>query len=89
VQQALDDQGVEYEIVKAPAIRGRRTRVISLTGQQLLPVIEFGDGTAYREDSTEMAARIRAGTLFDPDVRTPAHDHDHEHGHDHDHPHQH
>jgi glutathione S-transferase len=66
VQQALDEQGIPYEIVKAPAIRGRRARVIELTGQQLLPVIELADGTAYREDSAEMVARIRAGQLFDP-----------------------
>jgi hypothetical protein len=26
-------------------------------------VIEFEDGTAYREESKEMAARIRAGKL--------------------------
>jgi hypothetical protein len=64
VQQALDEQGVAYEVVKEWGFpRGRRTRVRELTGQVMLPVIEFEDGTAYRDESAEMAARIRAGEL--------------------------
>jgi hypothetical protein len=31
----------------------------------LLPVIEFDDGTTYRAESADMAARVRAGQLFD------------------------
>jgi hypothetical protein len=34
-------------------------------------VIEFEDGTVYREESAEMAARIRAGKLLEAD-RPPA-----------------
>lgn len=65
VQKALDEAGVEYEIVKEPTLpRGRRKDVERLTGQFMLPVIEFEDGTAYREQSEDMAARIRAGKLF-------------------------
>lgn len=65
VQRALDEQGVDYEVVKAPLLpRSRRTRVRELTGQQMLPVIEFEDGSAYRAESDEMAARVRAGGLF-------------------------
>jgi glutathione S-transferase len=65
VQRALDEQRVEYEIVKHGFARGPRHRVQELSGQRLLPVIEFEDGSPYRADSAEMAARVRAGTLFD------------------------
>jgi glutaredoxin len=65
VQKALDESGVEYEVVKAPLPRGRREEVKRLSGQAALPVIEFEDGTAYREQSKEMAARIREGKLFE------------------------
>ena len=65
VQKALDDQGIDYELVKAPHRRGKRTRVMELTGQNKLPVIELEDGTAYREDSKQMEERIRAGRLQD------------------------
>ncbi len=65
VQHALDDAGIEYEIVGEPYRRGRRTEIQRLTGQQHLPVIEFDDGTVYREESDAMAATIRAGKLFE------------------------
>lgn len=65
VQRALDEQGVDYEIVKAPLYpRGRRSEIREKTGQVLLPVIEFEDGTTYRAESDDMAARVRAGELF-------------------------
>lgn len=63
VQKALDDTGVEYEVVKGPLSRGRRARVKELTGQAQYPVIEFEDGSAYREESKDMAATIKAGKL--------------------------
>jgi glutathione S-transferase len=66
VQRALDEQGIEYEVVKEPLLpRSRRKDVERLTGQVLLPVIEFADGSAYRAESVDMAARIRAGELFE------------------------
>ena len=66
VQKALDDQGIDYEIVKEPTLpRSRRKDVIELTGQQMLPVIEFEDGSAYRAESKEMAETINAGRLFE------------------------
>jgi glutathione S-transferase len=66
VQKALDEQGIEYEVVKEPSMpRGRRKDIIEMTGQQLLPVIEFEDGSSYREESDDMAATIRAGKLFE------------------------
>jgi glutaredoxin len=65
VQRALDDAGIEYEIVKAPSLpKSRRKEVERLSGQLALPVIELEDGSAYREESADMAARIRAGKLF-------------------------
>jgi len=65
VRKALDEAGVEYEIVKEPAMRGRRTEYQRLTGQALLPAIEFADGTTYRAESKEMVARVKAGKLFE------------------------
>ena len=63
VQKALDESGVDYEVVKGPLSRGKRDDVERLTGQRQYPVIEFEDGTAYREESKDMAARIAAGKL--------------------------
>jgi len=64
VQKALDDQGIAYEVVKEPALpRSRRKNVERLSGQLLLPVIEFEDGSAYREEARDMAATIVAGEL--------------------------
>ncbi len=62
VQSALDDAGVEYEIVKeAWLARKSRTAVIEGTGQNGLPALELEDGTWYREQSADMAKAIRAG----------------------------
>jgi glutaredoxin len=63
VQSALDDQGIEYVVVKGPLLRGKRDELDRLSGQRAYPVIEFGDGSVYREESKEMAATIRAGKL--------------------------
>jgi glutathione S-transferase len=65
VQRALDEHGVDYEVVKHGFAKGARPEVTRLSGQKLLPVIEFADGSAYRAESDEMAARVRAGLLFD------------------------
>jgi glutaredoxin len=64
VQKALDEQGVEYELVKGPLRRGKRDDLEALSGQRQYPVIEFEDGRPYREESKDMAARIRSGDLF-------------------------
>jgi hypothetical protein len=37
--------------------------MIELSGQKYYPVIEFEDGTTYREESKAMAETIRAGRL--------------------------
>jgi Glutathione S-transferase, N-terminal domain len=65
VQSALDEQGIDYELVKGPLRRGKRDELESLTGQRKYPAIEFEDGSAYREESKDMAERIRAGKLFE------------------------
>jgi len=86
VQSALDAQGIEYEIVKGPLSKGKRTDLERLSGQRSYPVIELDDGTIYREESKDMRARIMAGGLFGA-AAPEAHDHHHhEHGeHDHEH----
>lgn len=63
VQKALDEAGVEYELVKGPLRSGKRDEVERLSGQRKYPVIEFEDGTGYRDESSAMAARIAAGEL--------------------------
>jgi glutathione S-transferase len=63
VQKALDEQGVEYEVVKGPLRPGNRDALEQLSGQRKYPVVEFEDGTVYRDESKQMAARIRAGEL--------------------------
>jgi glutathione S-transferase len=64
VQEALDEQGIAYEVVVEPAFpRRRRKEVLEHTGQHLLPAIELEDGTWYREESKAMVAAIRGGRL--------------------------
>jgi len=65
VQRALDEQGIEYQVVKHGYGKGSRPEIRKLSGQKWLPVIEFEDGSGYRAESDEMAARVRAGSLFD------------------------
>jgi|SRR5829696_8492410 len=64
VQKALDEQGVDYQVVKGPLRAGKRDELERMTGQRKFPAIEFEDGSVYRADSDQMAARIRAGELF-------------------------
>jgi Glutathione S-transferase, N-terminal domain len=66
VQKALDEQGIDYEVVRHPVFpRSRRTEDIALTGQKLFPAIEFEDGRILREESKDLVARIRGGQLFE------------------------
>jgi glutathione S-transferase len=65
VQKALDEQGVEYEVVTGPLRPGKRDELEQLSGQRKYPAIEFEDGRVYREESKDMAARIESGGLFD------------------------
>jgi glutathione S-transferase len=66
VQRALDEQGIDYDVVTHGYGKGKRPEVVALSGQRLLPVIELPDGTAYREESGAMAARVRSGDLTGP-----------------------
>ena len=65
VQKELDEAGIEYEVVKGPLRPGKRDDLERLSGQRKYPVIEFEDGRVYREESKDMAERIRAGKLFE------------------------
>jgi hypothetical protein len=62
VHKALDETGVEYEIVKEKCF-GPREPTVEKTGQKRFPWIEFEDGSVYREESKDMARRIRDGKL--------------------------
>jgi hypothetical protein len=65
VQKALDESGVEYELVQeGSAFKGSsRELTKEKTGQKQFPWIEFEDGSIYREESKSMAETIRAGRL--------------------------
>jgi hypothetical protein len=66
VQKALDEQGIDYEVVPGPwPSRKKRTAVIAGTGQPLYPAIEFEDGSWYREHSKDMVRTIREGKLME------------------------
>ena len=63
VQHALDDMGIPYELEIHPIARWKRDAMVELSGQKYYPVIEFEDGSVYRDESRSMAAAIRAGKL--------------------------
>ena len=65
VQRELDAAGVDYEIVPGPVRRSKRDDLEKLSGQRLYPVIEFDDGSIYREQSKDMAETIKSGGLMD------------------------
>ena len=46
--------GVKYELALGPVRRGKRDALESLSGQRHYPVIEFEDGSVYREQSKDM-----------------------------------
>jgi glutaredoxin len=72
VQTALDEAGVEYELVKEGSSLKSSSRGLTIerTGQRKSPWIEFEDGSVYREESKDMAETIRAGKL-DEKRQTP------------------
>ena len=65
VQKALDDAGIAYDLVRGPVKRAKRDDLESLSGQRLYPVIEFEDGSVYREESKQMEQTIREGRLME------------------------
>jgi glutathione S-transferase len=68
-QKALDEAGIQYELVLHSGLRFRRPEVVAQTGQRKVPYIEYEDGTTLLE-STEIAARAQDGTLV-PATQTP------------------
>jgi glutathione S-transferase len=68
LQKALDEQGVDYEIVTHGYGKSERSRadVIELSGQKYLPVLELADGMTYREETDEMISKLRSGALPGP-----------------------
>ena len=69
-QHALDEAGIEYELVKHSMLRPLRGDVKALTGQKKLPLVEFEDGTFVRE-SNVIAERAKGGTLQAPGETPP------------------
>jgi glutathione S-transferase len=64
VQKALDEAGVEYDLIKHRAFpRSKRSDYVKLAGTELLPAIELDDGTVVRRESHELVEMIRAGQL--------------------------
>jgi glutathione S-transferase len=73
VQKALDDAGIEYEIDPMPWSPRKREETERRTGARKYPWIEFEDGSIYREESKDMAQRIRDGKLNEaPRTKAPA-----------------
>ena len=63
-QKALDEAGVDYELVLHSGLRFRRPEVAEMTGgAKALPIIEFDDGSLLA-GSNEITCRARAGTLL-------------------------
>ncbi len=58
VRQALDAQGIEYEVVKSS-----KAELLAHTHQDKFPAIELEDGTWYWEEPSDMALRINKGEL--------------------------
>jgi hypothetical protein len=69
-QHALDEAGVEYELVTHSPVRFLRGDLKKLTGVQKLPLVEFEDGTFLR-DSKVIAQQAKAGALHGPGQSTP------------------
>jgi glutathione S-transferase len=70
-QKALDDAGIQYELVKHSGLRFRRPEVVAQTGQRKVPYIEYEDGTTLLE-SAEIARRAKDGSLVPPPAAPPA-----------------
>jgi hypothetical protein len=64
VQKSLDAAGINYEIVKEKWF-GPREETVRRTGQKRFPWIEYEDGSVYREESKDMAQRVREGKLME------------------------
>jgi glutathione S-transferase len=65
VQRELDKAGIDSEIVRGPVGKAKRDELAQLSGQRLYPVIEFDNGSFYREQSKDMAETIKSGRLME------------------------
>jgi hypothetical protein len=65
VQKALDEAGIEYQLDKLPTAFWKRDETEQRTHQKKYPWTEFEDGSIYREESKEMAQRVKDGKLFE------------------------
>ena len=65
LQKALDEKGVDYEIVTHGYGKSEKSRadVVALTGQKYLPALELADGTVVREETDDMVAKVTSGEL--------------------------
>jgi hypothetical protein len=72
VHKSLDEAGINYEIVKEKWF-GPREETVRRTGQKRFPWVEFEDGSVYREESKDMAQRVRDGKLMEaPRTQPPS-----------------
>ena len=49
--------GIDYRLATGPSRPSKRDGILEHTGQRLYPVIEFDDGTRYREESKDWSRR--------------------------------
>jgi hypothetical protein len=63
VEKALIEMNIEYRLAPGPSRPSKRIAMVQHTGQRLYPAIELENGTWYREESKDMAQRIRDGRL--------------------------
>jgi hypothetical protein len=61
VQKALDEAGIEYELVLGPFRRSKRDQMVELTGQRVYPAIHREDGEVVKKSSNELVEMIKAG----------------------------
>jgi hypothetical protein len=64
--------GIPYEVHAGSGLpwkRDSRTELIEKTNQKYFPALELEDGTVIKDESAELARRIRAGELGSPPAR--------------------
>jgi glutathione S-transferase len=68
MQKALDEQGVDYEVVKHGFGKSEKSRsdIVEMSGQKYVPVLELADGTVLREETDDMIAKLKSGDLPGP-----------------------
>ena len=63
VQKALDNAGIDYEVVMGPVSKSKRGDYEALTGTKMYPAIQLEDGTVIRRESKELVEMIKSGKL--------------------------